>query len=601
MILQALYQYQKRQEALGRGQKQGCAEEELKFLIEIAKDGTFHKLTDLREKKRGRTYTLPQAEIRSGKKAYEKPCLLWDTIDFVLGRPKTDSEADAKTAANKLKYFTDRVRRTEALLKPSEARENVRAVLAFYDRNEREKVAADPFWKECSSIPGCKMSFCVGGDPRPVASLPEILDLAGERADKDEGATVGRCLITGEKAPLAVLHPQTPIRGGQAVGKLVGFQKHSGYDSYYKEQGLNAPVSQTAAFKYGTALNTLIGSDTNSFFLAGDTYVFWALPPDEQKETPQQELSMVDGLFKSAMVGFSKKDDPDQGAEKVRVFLDSLRQGKDFTPQEGSFYLLGLSPNAARIAVRLWKSGTIKEFKQNLSQHLNDCDNLDYKGQHQSFTLMRYLLSLTLDGHLDKLPPSLGGNLLDSIVSGAPYPMTLYQQVICRIRAERRVRDEWAGLVKGCLTRWGKMHKYGLGKETFGVAYDSTIKNEGYVLGSLFAVLEKIQSDAMPGVNATIGDRYYGAASSTPAAVFPHLFRMKRFHLKGLPTGAQIKYDKTIGEILAGLGESFPMRLDVVQQGAFALGYYHQRQKLYTKKTVSGEEAPETEPASDLS
>ena len=585
MILQALYQYQKRQEALGRGQKFGCAEEELKFLIEITADGTFLQLKDLREKKRGKTFILPQAEIRSGKKAYEKPCLLWDSIDFVLGRSKSDSQADMDTAANKLHYFTARVRETAALLRTSEARQAVQAVIAFYDRGEKEKVVADPLWKECSSVAGCKMSFCVGGDPRPVAALEEVLELAG-RDEESEKGPVGRCLITGDKAPLTVLHPQTPIRGGQATGKLVGFQKNSGYDSYYKEQGLNAPVSQAAAFEYGTALNTLLNSDTNSFYLAGDTYVFWALPPDEQKEEPQ-ELSLVETLLRGAMVGFGPKDDPNEGVEKVRALFENLRQGKDFTAEKGSFYLLGLSPNSARISVRLWKTGTVGEFKQNLSQHVKDCDNVGYDGQHRSFPLVQYLRSITLDGRLDKLPPSLGGTLLDSVVSGTPYPMTLYQRVIGRIRAERRVRDEWACLVKGSLIRWGIKNMYGLGKEHFGVAYDQTIKNEGYVLGSLFAVLEKIQSDAMPGVNATVGDRFYGAASSSPAAVFPHLLRMKRHHLRSLSQGAQIRYEKMIGEILAPLGDSLPLRLNIVQQGAFALGYYHQRQKLYTKKDVS--------------
>ena len=591
MILQALYQYQKRQEALGRGQKPGCAEEELKFLIEIAEDGTFLQLRDLREKKKGKTYTLPQAEIRSGKKSYEKPCLLWDSIDFVLGHPKSSSQTDRETAENKLKYFTARVFKTAEQMKGMATAKVLEAVVAFYKRGEKERVTDDPLWKECSSVPGCKMSFCVAGDPRPVAALEDILDLAGQKKEVGD-IPLGRCLITGEKAPLAVLHPQTPIPGGQATGKLIGFQKNSGYDSYYKEQGLNAPVSQTAAFEYGTALNTLIKSKTNSFYLTGDTYVFWALPPDQQEKPAVHEQNNFETLLLGAMVGLGQKDDPNEGTEKVRVFFDNLRKGKDFTAEKGSFYLLGLSPNSARIAVRLWKTGTIGEFKQNLSLHLNDCDNIGYNKQHKSFPLVQYLRSITLDGRLDKLPPSLAGTLLESVISGAPYPMTLYQRVIGRIRAERRVRDEWACLIKGSLIRWGRKNLYGLGKENFGVIYDPKINNQGYVLGSLFAVLEKIQTDAMPGINTTIGDRFYGAASSTPAVVFPHLLRMKRYHMKSLNVGAQVSYDKLIQAILSDFGERFPVHLDVIQQGAFALGYYHQRQKLYTKKNTTDENAP---------
>lgn len=585
MILQALYQYQKRQEALGRGQKLGCAEEELKFLIEISERGEFRQLVDLREGKRGKIYTLPQAEIRSGKKAYEKPCLMWDSVDFVLGHPKSDGESDRETAANKLEFFTRRVKSVESRVREPETKKAVAAVVAFYDENEREKVAQDPKWKECASIPGCKMSFRLGGDSRPVAALPEILELASEKQDAAEDIGRGRCLITGEIAPLAVLHPQTPIRGGQATGKLVGFQKSSGYDSYFKEQGLNAPISQQAAFEYATALNGMLASERNSFYLAGDSYVFWAMPPENQKDAaPLEDDSSFASVLRATIVGVPKEDDPDKGAEKVRAYFENLRQGIDFAAEDGCFYLLGLSPNSARISVRLWKTGTVKEFKRNLQKHIEDFSIMNSKKDRPSFTLYEILRSTTLDGKVDKLPPNLSGSLLDSVVSGSCYPMTLYQRVIGRARAERRMRDEWAAVVKGSLNRWAQRNLYGLGKENFTMSLDTENKNEGYVLGRLFAVIEKIQQDALPGINATIGDRYYGAASSTPTAVIPRLLRMERFHLRKLGVGAQIYYNQMLSEILAPLNDHFPLRLDIIQQGAFALGYYHQHQALFTKK-----------------
>lgn len=596
MILQALYQYQKRQEALGRGQKFGCAEEKLEFLIEISEHGEFRQLVDLREGKRGKIYTLPQAEMRSGKKAYEKPCLMWDSVDFVLGHSKSGKEADRETAAKKLEFFIQRVKSLESRVKEPETKKAVAAVLAFYDRNEREKVAQDPKWKDCTSIPRCKMSFRLSGDSRPVAALLEILDLASEKHDTAEDSPYGRCLVTGEFAELAKIHPKIPLSKKTSFtekepnAKLVSFQTSSGYDSYFKQQGLNAPVSQQAAFKYATALNGMLASERNSFYLAGDSYVFWSMPPEgEENAAPPEDAGSFAAVLRAVAVGIPKTDDPDAGAEKVRTYFENLRQGLDFAAEDGRFYLLGLSLNRTRISVRLWRTGTVGEFKWNLQKHIEDFSVVNSKKERPSFTLYEILRSTTLDGKLENLPPNLSGSLLDSVVGGSCYPMTLYQRVIGRVRARRAdnkwyMRDEWLAVIKGSLNRWAQRNIYGLGKESFTMSLDTENKNEGYVLGRLFAVIEKIQQDALPGINATIGDRYYGAASSTPAAVIPRLLRMERFHLRKLREDSQVYYNKMLAEIMSPLNDDFPLRLDIIRQGAFALGYYHQRQALFTKK-----------------
>lgn len=580
MIVQALYQYQKRQEALGKGQKFGSAYEELKFLIEISDNGDFRQLIDLREGKKGRKYLLPQAEIRSGKKAYEKPCLLWDTADFVLGQSKDQS--DMETAQKKQQFFTKRICSIVSKLCTLEACQSVKAVLAFYEKGGIYEVQKSPNWKECQLIPGCKMSFRLAGQTEPVAALPEILEIAASCSNNV--APLGRCLITGEVAPITVLHPQTPIRGGQATGKLIGFQKSSGYDSYYKEQGLNAPVSESAAFAYGSALNNMLASKQNFFYLAGDSYVFWALPPEGTGLNDQSfDYDPILDMFATVVSGVKNADDPNDGAERVKAYFSHLTQGTDFSAENGRFYLLGLSPNAGRVSVRLWKMGTILEFATNLKKHLADFAVMNSKDEELHFSLYQILRATTLDGNVDNLPPNLSGALLDSVVNGACYPMTLYQRVIGRIRAERRVKDEWAGVLKGSLNRWLLRDSKNGEKEGFKMSLDIANKNSAYVMGRLFAVLEKIQEAALPGINATIGDRYYGAASSTPAVVFPHLLRMKKFHLGKLSIGTQIYYETLVENICSLLEQNFPLRLSLIEQGAFSLGYYHQRQALFRK------------------
>ena len=115
------------------------------------------------------------------------------------------------------------------------------------------------------------------------------------------------------------------------------------------------------------------------------------------------------------------------------------------------------------------------------------------------------------------------------------------------------------------------------------MSLDKENTNVGYLLGRLFAVLEKVQEEANPGINATIRDKFYASASSTPNAVFGNLMRLKNHHLSKLSQGRSIYFEKLLGEVIAGI-PSFPAHLSLDDQGAFAIGYYHQRQDFFTKK-----------------
>ena len=119
------------------------------------------------------------------------------------------------------------------------------------------------------------------------------------------------------------------------------------------------------------------------------------------------------------------------------------------------------------------------------------------------------------------------------------------------------------------------------------MALDVTNTNPGYRLGRLFAVLEKIQEEASPGINATIRDRFYGSASGTPVAAFPHLMKLKNHHLAKLENrGRAVNLEKIVGEIMDGL-DDFPTHLSLQDQGRFAVGYYHQRQDFFKKNETT--------------
>ena len=167
---------------------------------------------------------------------------------------------------------------------------------------------------------------------------------------------------------------------------------------------------------------------------------------------------------------------------------------------------------------------------------------------------------------------------MKAILIGAPYPKALLGAAIRRCRAEQDVTYPRAALIKAVLVRKSR----GKNAEEVSMSLDTTNGNIGYRLGRLFAVLEKIQEEASPGINATIRDRFYGSASAIPVAAFPHLMKLKNHHLSKLENrGRAINLERMIGEIVDSVSD-FPTHLSLPDQGRFAVGYYHQRQALFT-------------------
>ena len=254
------------------------------------------------------------------------------------------------------------------------------------------------------------------------------------------------------------------------------------------------------------------------------------------------------------------------------------------------YHVLGLAPNAARISIRFYRCLTLGELGHCIAQHFEDLALV--RGQHdaQYPSLFRLLTAVALQNKADNIPPNLGGAVVDSILAGpdVPYPSLWLNAAVGRCRAEQTVNYLRAAAIKACLNRQQRhaalssLSSLAPEKE-FLPMLDLSNTNPAYRLGRLFAVLEKIQEEASPDLNATIRDRYYGAASSTPVAVFTTLLRLKNAHLKKLSPGRTAAFEKLLGEVLGPLAD-FPKHLPLPDQGRFALGYYHQRQDFFTKK-----------------
>lgn len=613
MILQALNEYyQRKPDELPPF---GFERKEIPFLILLDKDGNFKGLHDTREQRdnklRAKSYMVPKENGRVGQNAWMFANLLWDHYGYVLGHPKSDSPKDKEMAKKQHQTFIDEVKK---LVDYSPDDHGISAVYSFLNSDEVSKVFDDPKWAACAKIPGCNLGFSLSGEIGLVSDSEAVQRYIAQQSaseeDSEEDKEVGEsktgfCLISGGEVEIARIHPRTPVLGSKSNAKLVSFQKNMGFDSYDKLQSYNSPIGKQAAFSYTTALNHLLRRDSTQRMQIGDaSTVFWA---DAQN-------SFADDF--SFFFSEPPKDDPDRCATAVKDLLSAPITGAaDFNGDNTRFFVLGLAPNSARVAVRFWHVATVNELAGHIKQHFQDLE-ICHPPEAKPYLPLRDMLRAIAPpssnnpwGDTDKLPPSLAGEWMKTILNGTPYPYTLLQSTIMRIRAEQARKDDKTGkplqnityqraaLLKAWINR-DTRHRNPTIPEEITMGLDKECKNTAYRLGRLFATLERIQQDAFGGpakINSTVRDRYYGAGSSTPAAVFPTLIRLSQHHLTNLrkeKRGLFVKWDKLLSEIMhEGLyGElGFPATLSLADQGRFAIGYYHQRQEFFVKS--EGEDA----------
>lgn len=594
MILQELYNYYERKAA---DPESGIAPvgfewKILPFLIVINREGQAIRLEDTREKHGkkliGRPFLVPRSVGRPGTKGWMTTFLLWDHYGYVLGHPKSNSQKDSEMAQKQLGIFIEKLRSLPESVRQDEG---VTAVLRFYEQEEYKKVVTFENWPDCSSIPGCNLSFRMEGDTELIVERDAVKTFQQSQAlvPEPEETYQALCLVSGKIETVQRLHAATPINGGQSGGKLVAFQKNSGFDSYYKEQGNNAPVSKYAHEAYTTALKTLSRSKTNQIEIGDATTLFWSQKPCELEQT-----------F-SSFFAEPPKEDPDKEVKAVKQLFESIASGKLSIESNNRFFVLGLAPNAARITVRYWLTGTVPEFAKKIKQHFDDLaiERSDYDAEYFSlYALLAHAAKETKErpkphhinykGKWYDVPPNLPAVVIKAILEGTPYPVTLLHGCIRRIRAEQakkfnnrlvqnvtRVR---AAVLKACINRFNRFHQK-TEKEEITMSLDKTNMNPAYRLGRLFAVLERIQIEAAKPreLNTTIRERYYGAASSTPMTVFPQLLKLKNHHIANLSVDDKRIFEAMIGEIMEGIDpECMPKHLPFDQQARFAIGYYHQ-------------------------
>ena len=575
MILHALTQYYQRKAKNDGGvAPEGFENKEIPFIIVIDKQGKFIQLEDTRElknkKKVARIFLVPKGLGRSGSKSYEISNLLWDHYGYVLAYAgeKGQEQADKQHAS-----FTAKVNELKQVL-PDDA--GVAAVAAFLASSaEKSKVMQAANWTECAKVKGCNLSFRLVDEAVDLVCQSKAVQAYVSQANQAQSDNVPRgiCLVTGKPAPIARLH--NAVKGVNAKPAPFTSVNLSAFESYGKEQGFIFPVGEQAMFEYTTALNTLLAGE-NRFRIGDVTAICWSAKP-----TPLEEhlASLING---------GGKDNPDAHIDAVKSLYKSLYNGK-YTEPDGKekFYLLGLSPNSARIVVRFWYETTVAALSESIAAWYDDLQMV--RGENSPYPeympLPRLLGNLVLDGKMENLPSDLIAQVTDAALNNRVLPVSLLQAALRRNKAEQKITYGRASLLKAYINRAIRAGRLKNMKELT-MSLDRNRQDIGYVLGRLFAVLEKTQAEANPGLNATIADRYFGSASSTPIAVFGTLMRLLPHHLNKLEfEGRAVQLQWEIRQILEHC-QRFPNHLNLEQQGLFAIGYYHETQFLFTKDAL---------------
>ena len=583
MILQRLAEHYDRLVASGEAKlpPPGYSLQKVSFCIVLQADGTLHSFEDMRrqdgKQMRPRLLAVPGQSKASGSGL--TPCFLWDSPEYLLG-----ISLDAAKAERAPKAFAA-FRTAHLALEPTLAHPAFSAVCAFLRDWSPEK--AEPYQAALAEFGTNFGVFRLVGEQKFVHELvtkPENADAAEE--------TSAMCLISGAHAPLARLHePKIKgVNGAQTSGALLVSFNAPAFTSYGKEQSFNAPVSRNAVFKYANALNHLLADRERRVGLGDATVVYWA---DRASREGQETLGAMDAL----LGGFGANDGDEQQAEdgerldEARLLLAHLRDGTAHAVPEPDgiptrFFILGLSPNASRLSVRLWVEADADELTRRLGEHVRDlalCGARD----DRPLSLWRIVAATgrydPKNGKFDTkaVSPQLSGELARAVLTGAPYPQSLLATMVRRIRADREVAFARVSAIKAVLVRHARMRGRSL---EVPVQLDLTLPDPAYRCGQLFALLEKAQTDSLGGdLNSTIKDRYFASASATPELVFPRLFRLNNHHLAKLGHGSRIYYERLMGGAMRAPFH-FPRQLTLEQQGLFIVGYFQQQRDLYTKK-----------------
>lgn len=600
MIISALCRHYDilKDDAEGNIPSKGYSRIKVSFAMTLSEDGELLGIVDLREKNnKGKVISMPymivpEQEGRSGSAV--RPNFLWDNCGYVLGLSKRNDNSKKNRKYDCLKKFEAFKKKHHILLDGVDDPFAV-AILKFLDKWDPKKALESHAVKSIYDelIAGGNIVFRLDGYTGYAHEREDIKNAWGNLHREEGRQVIAQCLVTGKLSKIQETH--TKIKGVIGISSdsalvAINSPATNAYDSYGKSKAFNAPVSEEAVFKYTTALNYLLSSPLSHIQVGDATTVFWA-------ESPVKTYVELAGFLLSPPAS-SDADGKrrDRSTERlIKDVLECVRDGRrisditDEINEETKFYILGLSPNAGRIAIRYFYVNSFGNFVRNIYHHYR-C--MEIQEGHKFIPVWQMLNETIPKKSKDKkVLPLLGGQIMRSIITGAPYPYTIYSNILGRIRAEQDDRDKGiysinstrASIIKAYLSRNARVLKNKSYKEVLTVSLNEKSQNNAYLLGRLFALLEKAQENAADGkLNSTIKDRYFSTASASPGLVFPTLLRLSQHHIAKSDKNKWVEI--RIGEVIGRLN-SFPAHLNIEEQGVFILGYYHQREAFFKKNT----------------
>ncbi len=568
MILQALAQYYEDLAKQGKIARPGWAKTKISYALCIDEAGALEQVIPLLEAAEGKKpqpqqFDLPAPVKRTAGVAAN---FLWDNSSYLLGidaKGKPERSVQCFEACSALHH---------ALLDGTDS-SIATSILNFFDRWEPTQAQSHPALAAdfAAITTGGNLLFRVNGVfAHEDAAIREVWQT---HYDRCEGKRQ-QCLITGEEDVIEPVHPSIKgVNGAQSSGAAIVSFNAPAFCSYGQEQNYNAPIGRRAAFAYTTALNYLLADRENVQKIGDTSIVCWA-----EGAEPQYQAFTFAALFGKQQSGISE-DDIRDAVRKLAAGLPVPE--RDLDPQR-PFYILGLAPNAARISVRFFYRDSFGHLMKNVNAHHERLEIVHGQRDYATLPLWALLRETINPNSRDKTPsPVMAGATARAIFTGGLYPAALLEQTMLRIRAERNITRGRAAIIKAYYLR---KQNPDCPEEVLTVALNEASTNPAYTLGRLFSIYEAVQEAANPGINSTIKDKYFNSAASTPATIFPLLDNLCQKHLRKLETGKRIWYEKQITELAGILGEAYPARLSLPQQGSFDLGYYHQTQKRYMKK-----------------
>lgn len=586
MILKALYDYYY---AVKGMPPLGMEDVEIAYIIVIDKDGNFKRIESTKNENGNYAKFLVAKNV--DRSSDVKPNILYDNAEYVLGLSKN---TDEKNSFNKRHEAF--IQKVDSIAERNPNDGSLLALKTFLKRPAEEvlvELEQDVLFKEIAKAGNTTyITFQLSGEDEIIAQKAYLYKYLIDEKYYDSQAKQGICLITGKKGPIARTVSKIKLPYEKSA-TMVGAQVNCGYDSYGKEQAFNSPITREAEFAFTTALNALCKNDSkNNVKIGNRSFIYWCSKRDQTAIDAENSLyAFLDLKMDSAT------NNPNKGLEKVHKVFNSIWSGEIKTVLDDRFYMLCMyKPSDGRNSVVSWSEMPLRDLAHNIICHMTDMEIIDYrKEEYQRPYCGAYniLKSIAINSDLANDPSSLAEGIIASIINNTQYPFSLYTAALSRIRANLSISPEQAktaGIDQRHLniTRMAILKAYINRNNTTQIKHNIMLNkdntNPGYLCGRLAAVLEKIQSDASCG--DSIRTRYMGAASATPSAVFPSMLSVSIHHSEKIEKDSiRIFYEKLKAEIISKLpATGFPTHLNLIDQGCFFIGYYHQRADLYTAR-----------------